>query len=100
MQGTRTARPKITVVSGIKIGVMNVCSLGKKLNYVIDDAIKNELDLVELTDPLLSNVEKNNAIVVDACLDHRYTVLHRHCISQHKCTYNINNCNTPPFVSW
>ena len=74
MQGSRTARPAITVVSGIKIGVMNVCFLWSKLNYLIDHAIENELDFVVLTETWLSNVEKNNAILANARLDHGYTL--------------------------
>ena len=56
---------------------MNVCSLGSKLNYVSNHAMENELDLVVLTETWLSNEEKNNAIVVNACLDHGYTLHHR-----------------------
>ena len=56
---------------------MNVCLLGSKLNYVSNHAIENELDLVMLTETWLSNEEKSNAIVVNACLDHGYTLHHR-----------------------
>ena len=74
MQGTRRVRSEKTVVSGINIAVMNVCSLRSKLHYVIDHAVENKLDVVMLTETWLSNVEKNNAVVVNACLDHGYTL--------------------------
>ena len=64
------------------IGVMNVCSLGSKLNYVSNHAMENEHDLVVLTESWLSNEEKGNAIVVNACLDHGYT-LHHHRSPRH-----------------
>ena len=50
MQGTRRVRSENTVVSGINIAVMNVCSLGSKLHYVIDHAVENKLDVVMLTE--------------------------------------------------
>ena len=46
IQSTRPVRSENTVVSGINIGVMNVCSLGSKLQYVIDHAVENKLDVV------------------------------------------------------
>ena len=58
MQSTRLVRSENTVVSGINIGVMNVCSLGSKLHYVIDHALENKPDVVILTETWLLNVEK------------------------------------------
>ena len=42
MQSTRPVRSENAVVSGINIGVMNVCSLGSKLHYVIDHAVEKK----------------------------------------------------------
>ena len=39
---------KKTVVSGLEFGVMNVRSLGSKVDYVIDHAKENKLDVVVL----------------------------------------------------
>ena len=58
MQSTRPVRSENTVVSGINIGVMNVCSLGSKLHYVIDHAAENKLDVAMITETWLSNSEK------------------------------------------
>ena len=46
MQGTRSVPSEKTVVSGVNIGVMNVCSLGSKLHYVIDHAVDANRNLV------------------------------------------------------
>ena len=55
---------KKTAVSRVKFGVKNVQSLGSRLDYVIDHANENKLDVVVLTETWLSNVETNNALIL------------------------------------
>ena len=76
----KTVNQKKTAVSGLKFGVMNVRSLGSRLDYVIDYANENKLDVVVLTETWLSNVETNNATVDNSCMEQgyaAYTLHHR-----------------------
>ena len=47
------------------------------MDYVTDHANKNKLDVVVLTESWLSNVETNNANVVNYCIEQGYTLHHR-----------------------
>ena len=55
---------------------MNVLSLGKKLDCVIDHITDNRLD-IGITETWLSNDDKNNMSVVSTCLDSGYTLHQR-----------------------
>ena len=68
---------KTTTVTDVRIGVMNVQSLGNKLDCVIDHITDNRIDIVGITETWLSNVDKNNMSVVNTCLNNGYTLLHR-----------------------
>ena len=46
--------------SVVKLGVMNALSVGNKLDYVFDHRIDNNLNIVALTETLLSDDEVNN----------------------------------------
>ena len=59
---------KTTTVTDVRIGVMNVQSLGNKLDCVIDHITDNRLDIVAITETWLSNDDKNNMSVVNTCL--------------------------------
>ena len=69
----KTVNQKKTAVSGLKFGVMNVRSLGSRLDNVIDHANENKFDVVALTETWLSNVETNNVTVVHYCMEQGYT---------------------------
>ena len=56
---------------------MNVRSFESRLDYVIDHANENKRDVVALTETWLSNVETNNATVVNYCMAQGYTLHHR-----------------------
>ena len=73
----KNVNQKKTAVSGLKFGVMNVRSLGSRLDYVIDHANENKLDVVALTEIWLSNVETNNVTVVNSCIKKGYNLHHR-----------------------
>ena len=73
----KNVNQKKTAVSGLEFGVMNVRSLGSRVDYVIDHAKENKLDVVVLTETWLSNVETNNATVVNYCMERGYTLHHR-----------------------
>ena len=73
----KNVNQKKTAVSGLEFGVMNVRSLGSRVDYVIDHAKENKLDVVVLTETWLSNVETNNATVVNYCMEQGYTLHHR-----------------------
>ena len=60
-----------TSVSDVRLGVMNVSSLGNKMDCVIDHITDNKLDIVGITETWLSNNDKNNMLVMNTCLDHR-----------------------------
>ena len=68
---------KTTTVTYVRIGVMNVQSLGNKLDCVIDHITDNRIDIVGITETWLSNDDKNNMSVVNTCLNNGYTLLHR-----------------------
>ena len=68
---------KTTTVTDVRIGVMNVQSLGNKLDCVIDHITDNRIDIVGITETWLSNDDKNNISVVNTCLNNGYTLLHR-----------------------
>ena len=65
----KNVNQKKTAVSGLEFGVMNVRSLGSRVDYVIDHTNENKLDVVVLTETWLSNVETNNATVVNYCIE-------------------------------
>ena len=65
-----------TVKHDVKLGLMNVRSVGNKLDYAFDHIIDNNLDIVALTETLLSNEEVNNRRVVMECSTHGYTLHH------------------------
>ena len=66
-----------TSVSDVRLGVMNVSSLGNKMDCVIDHITDNKLDIVGITETWLSNNDKNNMLVMNTCLDSGYTLHHR-----------------------
>ena len=66
-----------TSVSDVRLGVMNVSSLGNKMDCVIDHITDNRLDIVGITQTWLSNNDKNNMPVINTCLDSGYTLHHR-----------------------
>ena len=66
-----------TSVSDVRLRVMNVSSLGNKMNCVIYHITDNRLDIVGITETWLSNNDKNNMPVINTCLDSGYT-LHHH----------------------
>ena len=68
---------KTTMVTDVRIGVMNVQSLVNKLDCVIDHITDNRIDIVGITETWLSNDDKNNMSVVNSCLNNGYTLLHR-----------------------
>ena len=68
---------KTTTVTDVRIGVINVQSLGNKLDCVIDHITDNRIDIVGITETWLSNDDKNNMSVVNTCLNNGYTLLHR-----------------------
>ena len=70
---------KTTTVTDVRIGVMNVLSLGNKLDCVIDHKSipYNRLDIVGITETWPSNDDKNNMSVVNTCLNNGYTLHHR-----------------------
>ena len=68
---------KTTTVTDVRLGVMNVLSLGNKLDCVIDHITDNRLDIVGITETWLSNDDKNNMSVVNTCLNNGYTLHHR-----------------------
>ena len=68
---------KTTTVTDVRIGVMNVQSLGNKLDCVIDHITDNRIDIVGITETWLSNDDKNNMSVVNTCLNNGYILLHR-----------------------
>ena len=47
-----------TSVSDVRLGVMNVSSLGNKMDCVIDHITDNKLDIVGITETWLSNNDK------------------------------------------
>ena len=65
-----------TSVSDVRLGVMNVSSLGNKMDCVIDHITDNILDIVGITETWLSNNDKN-MLVMNTCLDSGYTLHHR-----------------------
>ena len=65
---------KPTVKPEVKLAVMNVRSVGNKLDYVFDHIFDNDLDIVTLTETWLSNEENNNRHVITECSDHGYTL--------------------------
>ena len=67
---------KTTTVTDVRIGVMNVLSLGNKLDCVIDHITDNRLDIVGITETWLSNDDKNSMSVVNTCLSNGYTLHH------------------------
>ena len=50
-------------LTDVRIGVMNVQSLGNKLDCVIDHITDNRIDIVGITETWLSNDDKNNISV-------------------------------------
>ena len=58
-----------TTVADVRLGVMNVLSLGNKLDCVIDHITDNRLDIIGITETWLSNDDINNMSVVNTCLD-------------------------------
>ena len=66
-----------TSVSDVRLGVMNVSSLGNKMDCVIDHITDNRLDIVGITETWLSNNDKKNMPVINTCLDSGYTLHHR-----------------------
>ena len=66
-----------TSVSDVRLGIMNVLSLGNKMYCVTDHITDNILDIVGITETWLSNNDKNNMLVMNTCLESGYT-LHHH----------------------
>ena len=66
-----------TSVSDVRLGVMNVSSLGNKMDCVIDHITDNRIDIVGITETWLSNNDKNNMPVIKTCLGSGYTLHHR-----------------------
>ena len=66
-----------TSVSTVRLGVMNVSSLGNKMGCVLAHITDNRLDIVGITETWLSNNDKNNMPVINTCLDSGYTLHHR-----------------------
>ena len=66
-----------TSVSDVRLGDMNVSSLGNKMDCVIDHITDNKLDIVGITETWLSNNDKNNMLVMNTRLDSGYTLHHR-----------------------
>ena len=56
-------------MSDVRLGVMNISSLGNKMDCVIDHITGNRLDIVGITETWLSNNDKNNMLVINTCLD-------------------------------
>ena len=65
-----------TIVADVILGVINVISLGNKLDCVIDHITDNRLDIVGITETWFSNDDKNLS-VVNTCLDSGYTLHYR-----------------------
>ena len=53
---------KTTTVTDFRLGVMNVLSLGNKLDCVIDHITDNRLDIVGITETWLSNDDKTTCL--------------------------------------
>ena len=75
---------KTTLVTDVRLGVMNVLSLGNKLVCVINHITDNRLDIVGITETWLSNDNKNNMSVVNTCLNNGYNL--------HHCPINTGSC--------
>ena len=62
-----------------ELELLNVQSLGNKLDCVIDRIIiiDNRIDIVWITETWPSYDDKNNMSVVNTCLNNGYTLLHR-----------------------
>ena len=60
---------KTTTVADVRLVVMNVLSLGNKLDCVIDHITDNILDIVGITETWLLNDDINNMLVVNTYLD-------------------------------
>ena len=67
----------VKVKTNVRLGVMNVSSLGNKMDCVIDHITDNRLDIVGITETWLSNNDKNNMPVINTCLDSGHTLHHR-----------------------
>ena len=65
-----------TVKPEVKLGVMNARFVANKLDYVFDHLIDNNLDIVALTEALLSNEEVNNRRMVMEGSTHGFTLHH------------------------
>ena len=63
-------------VPGIKLGVMNCQSISEKLDFVFDHIKEYQLDIVALTETLLSCEGSKNKHVIDQCVAHGYTLHH------------------------
>ena len=61
---------------GVKLGVMNCQSIGGKLDFVFDHIKEYQLDIVALTETMLSNEDSKNKHVIDQCVTHGYTLHH------------------------
>ena len=66
-----------TSVSDVRLRVMNISSLGNKMDCVIDHITDTRFDIVGITETWLSNNFKNNMPVMNTCLDSGYTLHHR-----------------------
>ena len=66
-----------TTASDVRLGVMNVSSLGNKIDCVIDHITDNILNIVGITETWLSNDDNNNMQVVNTCWDSGYTLHQR-----------------------
>ena len=64
-----------TSVSNVRLGIMNVSSLGNKMDCVIDHITDNRLDIVGITETWLSNNDKHNMPVINTCLDSGYCMI-------------------------
>ena len=69
MENVKIKTVNTTTLADVRLGVMNVTSLGNKLGCVIDNITDNRLDVVGITEAWLSNDDKNNMTVVNTYLD-------------------------------
>ena len=64
----------VKTTSNVRLGIMNVSSLGNKMDCDIDHITDNRLGI---TETWLSNNDKNNMLVMNTCLYSGYTLHHR-----------------------
>ena len=74
---TRSISFHLNTQHDVRLGVMNVSSLGNKMYCAIDHIIDNRLNIVGITETWLSNNDKNNMTVINTYLGSGYTLHHR-----------------------